>query len=1106
MTDPSKNLLIDNIDNKLSNILHDLFNSSKLTESAKVKIASAFFSPAGFIKISEPLTKISKVQILLGTEPNSNKGQWDKKLEETETNFINRQLQESIENQDKYIKNERDYFPFNQASSSSVKKMLNALKIGNIEVRRYEKSFLHAKAYLYKEDEHPENSVIIGSSNLTANGLSANLELNVSNHDPEVIKETEQWFDRLWDESVPFNLASYFEEIFTPRDPFVIFLKVLWELYGEEVLEEFIQDKKLPLTNFQKHGVERALRLIDQCGGVIVADEVGLGKTFIAGEILTRYMDKRQRALLICPAAIRDNTWRQFKADFQLYIEVVSFEQLANDESLKDKQRPNANQQHLERSPDEYQLIIVDEAHNYRNPDAPYRAAALRRLLYGKRKDVLFLTATPVNNSLWDLFYLTQFFIKQDSFLADKGILSIRDRFNQATKQDPRNLSPDLLYPIIDATTVKRTRQFIKKYYENDYIKDADGNQVPIIFPSPNVISIRYNLDAMYPNLFNIIEDALDSESDNQLTFARYKVELYSFNKDEEEGYRSASSIGLIKTGILKRFESSGGAFKATIRRLIDHNESFLKALQLGQVVTTAFLNDLSINNDEDFDQLLELSEDKRPIENYDQELLKKDIEHDLTILNNIESEINHITPEKDPKLKALVASLIDILNQADDESIDGIDFVQKRKVLIFSFFSDSVHWIRDFLIDEINNNPLLHPYKNRIKSVSGTGDGDDANKRMAVEQFAPESSGSRTGEDLVDILITTDVLAEGVNLQQCRHIVNYDMPWNPMRLVQRHGRIDRIGSKHKEIFLRTIFPADRLDALLHLEERIVNKLAMAASSVGVVSPIENIQSKQQVFSESREEIEKLMRGDASLFIRGGTKSSTQSGEEYRQTLRQGIKDCSEEFLVNLAWKSGSGFKSEEFNGYFFCAKVGDRTYLRLITTDDNWAVLNEEENDEQVIFGEIGTCLRIIECANDTELFFPDECLDHVYEAWESIRDNIWDEWTIQTDPINLQPKVRPLNLKVRDFLRKTESIDTEQKKLERAIDILESPWPRRDENLLRHWFEEDESDDLKVVHLIDNILSSGLEPFKLVEPLPPINKDDIKLIVWMALKKYAP
>ena len=177
------------------------------------------------------------------------------------------------------------------------------------------------------------------------------------------------------------------------------------------------------------------------------------------------------------------------------------------------------------------------------------------------------------------------------------------------------------------------------------------------------------------------------------------------------------------------------------------------------------------------------------------------------------------------------------------------------------------------------------------------------------------------------------------------------------------------------------------------------------------------------------------MRGDASLFIRGGTKSSTQSGEEYRHTLRQGIEDRSEEFLANLAWKSGSGFKSAEFNGYFFCAKVGDRTYLRLITTNENWVVLNKEENDEQVIFGEIGTCLRIIECASDTDLHFPDECLDHVYDAWESIRENILDEWTIETDPINLQPKVRPLNLKVRDFLRKTKGIGTEQKKLERAI-----------------------------------------------------------------------
>ena len=1103
MTDPSKNLLIDNIDNKLSNVLYDLFNSSKLTDSAKVKIASAFFSPSGFIKISEPLTKISKVQILLGTEPMSNKGQWDKRLDETDANFINRQLLEGIENQEKYIKKERDYFPFNQASSSSVQSMLKALKAGNIEVRRYEKNFLHAKAYLYMEDGHPENSVIIGSSNLTSNGLASNLELNVSNQNPILIKETEQWFDKLWEDSTPFDLASYFEEIFNPKQPFFIFLKVLWELYGNEVLEDSKQDKNLPLTTFQKHGVERALRLIDQCGGVIVADEVGLGKTFIAGEILTRYMDKRQRALLICPAAIRDNTWRKFKSDFQLYVEVLSFEQLANDESLRDKQRPNANQRHLERNPDEYQLIIVDEAHNYRNPDAPYRAAALRRLLYGKRKDVLFLTATPVNNSLWDLFYLTNFFIKQDSFLANKGILSIRERFNQAMKLDPRNLSPDLLYPIIDATTVKRTRQFIKKHYQNDYITGPDGNQVPIVFPVPNVISIRYDLDKMYPNLFNVIENALDPESDDSLRFARYKVELYNHNADDDDQYRSAAALGLIKTGILKRFESSGGAFRSTIIRLINHNQSFLKALEAGHVVTTAFLNDLSINDDDDFDSLLELNEDKRSVDTYDYELLKADIEHDLDILHKIHTEICDIHPKEDPKLKALVSALIDILKEAELESIDGIDFIQKRKILIFSFFSDSVHWIRDFLIDEINTNPTLGPYKNRIRSVSGTKDEKDEDRTRAVEQFAPISSGSKTGEDLIDILITTDVLAEGVNLQQCRHIINYDMPWNPMRLVQRHGRIDRIGSQHKEIFLRTIFPEDRLDALLRLEERIINKLAMAAASVGVISPIENIQSREQNFSESKEEIEKLLKGDAGLFVNGGTKSSTQSGEEYRQTLRQAMNSYSEDTFINLAWKSGSGFKSTEFNGYFFCARVGDRTYLRLIKTDKNWNALSEQENEKKMIYGEIGTCLRLIECETDTELFIQDDALHHVYDAWELVKQDILNEWSIETDPINLQPKVRPLNLKVRDFLRKNNVNHIDQASQLKAIDILESPWPRREENLLRHWFEGGEEDNIKASHLIENILSSGLEPFIPIEPLPPINKGDINLVVWMALKK---
>ena len=193
------------------------------------------------------------------------------------------------------------------------------------------------------------------------------------------------------------------------------------------------------------------------------------------------------------------------------------------------------------------------------------------------------------------------------------------------------------------------------------------------------------------------------------------------------------------------------------------------------------------------------------------------------------------------------------------------------------------------------------------------------------------------THSDDYDILITTDVLAEGVNLQQCCHIINYDLPWNPMRLVQRHGRIDRIGSLHKEVFLRTIFPTDRLDALLNLEQRILNKLALAARSIGVTSPIEGEQGGEQVFSETREEINKLLEENPSLFERGGTVNSTQTGEEYRQTLRKALEGNKNK-IINLPWKSGSGMKKGEEQGVFFCATIGEkRTYLRFIPSDERW-------------------------------------------------------------------------------------------------------------------------------------------------------------------------
>ncbi len=467
--------------NTLAQALEGALESSQNegdTSSAKappdeVRIATAFFSPAGFALIADWLKLVPTVRLMLGVDLSVRTPSERRHLNETESAFESRCLKTGLDSVEEALQWERDRLPFTRTSGVALRKLIDALNAGNVEVRRYERAFLHAKAYIFTSAGgtagKPEG-IVAGSSNLTGAGLTHNLELNLGHYDHPVAERAKQWFDQLWDEAEPYDLATVFEEALRPCTPWEIFIRVLWQLYGEEVEEDTKSDGDLPLTSFQKHGVARALRLIRETGGAIVADEVGLGKTFIAGEILQIYRERRQRALLICPASLRDSTWRQFLDRFQLFAECLSFEELANDEQLRDAQRPNANQQKLRRPLTEYQLVVVDEAHNYRNPDTPTRAAALRRLLFGQRRDLLLLTATPVNNSLWDLFHLIRFFLRQDAHFADRGITSIRQRFVAAMREDPANLNPDLLYPIIDATTVKRTREFVKKHYANDNI------------------------------------------------------------------------------------------------------------------------------------------------------------------------------------------------------------------------------------------------------------------------------------------------------------------------------------------------------------------------------------------------------------------------------------------------------------------------------------------------------------------------------------------------------------------------------------------------------------------------------------------------------------
>lgn len=1049
-------------------------------------IATAYFNPPGFLMLADEVSHVPKVQLLLGAEPKP-EAMRPVRIpgDPHEPEFSRRQVQQALDQMSKGLARDRDLLNFTPQASKSIQETIRLLKSPNIEIRRYEKSFLHAKAYLFRDV--PVTGLIAGSSNLTRAGLKFNKELNLGVHGTDHALRAKDWFDELWNNAEPYDLASIYAVIDRLYPPLYIYLKVLDLLYGAELEEEKQQTGNIPLTQFQSHGVWRACRILDTYHGVIIADEVGLGKTFTAGDIINRYRERRQRVLLICPASLRNTTWKEFLTRFELFAECVSYEQLANDRQL------GGEHKHLNCEIDEYALIIVDEAHNYRNPDTPTRARVLRALLHGKPKDLVLLSATPVNNSLWDLYHLVRYFLKQDAQLANRGILSLRETFSRAMREDPFDLSPDVLFPIVDAVTVKRTRAFVRKHYENDTIKGPDGNQIKIVFPKPKALSIHYNLEEALPGIFTKIERAL-APKDNAspaLKLARYQTALYRKDYDPEEDGKN-TIIGLLRTGLLKRFESSACAFVHTTRKMVAEHDNFLRAMkEHKKVPTTEFLRELAgVEDENEFESLFanSLLDDMNL---YHAEKLAKDVENDRNILADLaDSAEKAAVGHDDPKLDAICNALAEMSKEAQKEGLDDEDARQKRKVLIFSYFEDTVDYLEEKISEAVSRNPDLAPYRGRIATASGTEYRSGISRTEAVEGFAPESTRATNKEDLYDILITTDVLAEGQNLQQARHIINYDLPWNPMRLVQRHGRIDRIGSKHPAIFMRTIFPDDRLNDLLDLEERVRKKLAHAAASMGLGhSPIEDGASSDHCFAETRDEIEALYNENPEIYERGGTASAAQTGEEYRQILRQ-AKVHMAELIDRLPWKAGTVIVRQKNPGWFFCAKVGDRVYLRFVHSD-------ETGNPTDKIESELGFCLRQIETSDDTIPTIQNLPLDPVYQAWEKARSSILTAWDFESDPINLQPPVRPLNKTVADVLRNSPNHTLDSAKLTRALDILESPWPRREETMLRTQF----TPSTKPADLVEFILEIGIEPFTSPEPLPPIDPEDIHLVVWAAV-----
>ncbi len=349
---------------------------------------------------------------------------------------------------------------------------------------------------------------------------------------------------------------------------------------------------------------------------------------------------------------------------------------------------------------------------------------------------------------------------------------------------------------------------------------------------------------------------------------------------------------------------------------------------------------------------------------------------------------------------------------------------------------------------------------------------------------------------DLYDILVTTDVLAEGVNLQQARHIINYDLPWNPMRLVQRHGRIDRLGSAHREVFLRCVFPDTRLDELLGLEERLNRKIAHAAASVGVGEVIPDQQRRlDRSFAETRSEIERLRAEDAAIFERGGTELGAQSGEEFRAELQRAIDDSgTARDVKRLPWGTGSGMAAVAGNesGYVFCARVGDEPSPQF-----RFVSATGETRDDTL------ACLWLARPKDgfNTPRVLDDASVAGAFEAWAAAQSDIVARWNQFSDKANLEPKIPAALRQAADVVRSNPPATMTDNEIGRAIDALQAPYTERITRLVRAALRSAATPAGQAEAVLRVVEEQGLQPQPAPEPLPEITAEDVHLVGWQAL-----
>ena len=876
---------------------------STLKDTHLFDVLVGYFRASGFHLLYDSLEPVDKIRILVGlsvdrstyemTQYSHDSLGIDFESHQKTKREYQKNLKEEIETSNEHDNNLeigiKKFIEFLQAECQNPEK--DKLLGGNgkkLEMRVYPSKNIHAKVYIgkFKPEDRDYGFVITGSSNFSESGFVDNREFNVELRSKRDVVFAENQFNTLWRESV--DISEDFVDTIQNKTwlsdkitPYELYLKLIYEYLEEDInladdFEPYLPDGFMKLK-YQYQAAIQARKILDTYNGVFLADVVGLGKTFITALLLQQLQG---RTLVVCPPVLKDY-WKD--SLFEFGIRSCEVESLGKLEHI------------LRKGLERYDYIVVDEAHRFRNENTQSYANLLD-ICRGKK--VILVTATPLNNTVDDIFaQLKLFQAPKNSTIPgipnlEKYFSNFRTKLSKHSKNEEdyklliKEISDDIRNNILRYVMVRRTRTDVMTYFKQDM------KQQGLTFPElENPHKIIYEYEGELEEVFNHTIKSLQ-----EFTYARYTPLLfYIGNKrlTEFERQQQRNVGGFMKGILVKRLESSFHAFRQSIERFISSYEKFISMFDEGTVYISKKVDVYDLIENDNIEKLESLVDDEK-VHKYEADDFKEDYREKLLLDLDILKEIRGLwlKVDSDPKLNQFINDLKSIKALSDN------------KVIVFTESKETGDYLYENLLEEYPGKVMFYSSSGGRHTNKDITSNHMLSRELIVSNFDPNHKKENKANDL-KILIATDVLAEGINLHRSNVIVNYDLPWNPTRVLQRVGRANRLGSKFSKVHIFNFFPTTQSDEHLGLETNITNKIQMFHDILG----------EDAKYLSDGEEF-----GSQQLFNTLNSKSAYLGEEEgdselkYLEMMRE-IRDKDPELfykIKNLPKKARSGFIKED--------------------------------------------------------------------------------------------------------------------------------------------------------------------------------------------------